>query len=53
MPYSLPLGMFTKLYRILLGTVAVIAVFFVVSSLSFSERLAEGDWFWYDSWIKC
>lgn len=35
--------MFTKLYRILLGTVAVIAVFFVVSSLSFSERLAEGD----------
>ena len=36
------LGMFTKLYRILLGTVVVIAIFFVVSSLSFSERLAEG-----------
>lgn len=37
------LGMFTKLYRILLGTVVVIAIFFVVSSLSFSERLAEGE----------
>lgn len=37
------LGMFTKLYRILLGTVIVIAIFFVVSSFSFSERLAEGE----------
>jgi hypothetical protein len=30
------------LYRILLFTVVVIAVFFVVSTLSFSGRLAEG-----------
>jgi Lung seven transmembrane receptor len=36
------LSMFTKLHRILLGTVFVIAIFFVVSSLSFSARLAEG-----------
>jgi hypothetical protein len=36
------LAMFTKLYRILLITVIVIAVFFVISSLSFSDRLAEG-----------
>jgi len=35
------LAMFTKLYRILLITVIVIAVFFVISSLSFSDRLAE------------
>lgn len=34
--------MFTRLYRILWLTVLVIAIFFVVSSLSFSERLAEG-----------
>jgi len=53
------LGMFTKLYRILLGTVAVIAVFFVVSSLSFSERLAEDyaantwkvRWWLLDGWL--
>jgi hypothetical protein len=36
------LSMFTKLHRILLATVLVIAIFFVVSSLSFSARLAEG-----------
>ena len=36
------LGMFTKLYRILLGAVAVIAIFFVVSTMSFSARFAEG-----------
>jgi hypothetical protein len=36
------LTMFTRLYRILWLTVVVIAIFFVVSSLSFSERLAEG-----------
>jgi len=33
--------MFENLYRILLFTVLVIAVFFVVSTLSFSGRLAE------------
>jgi hypothetical protein len=36
------LTMFTRLYRILLGTVVIIAIFFVISSLSFSDRLAEG-----------
>lgn len=36
------LKMFTRLYRILLLTVVIIAVFFVISSLSFSDRLAEG-----------
>lgn len=36
------LSMFTWLYRILLMTVIVIAIFFVVSSLVFSGRLAEG-----------
>ncbi|KAG6914637.1 hypothetical protein DXG01_016198 [Tephrocybe rancida] len=35
------LGMFERLYYILLATVVVIAIFFVVSSLSFSGRLAE------------
>lgn len=34
--------MFTWLYRILLITVIIIAIFFVVSSLVFSGRLAEG-----------
>jgi cell division protein FtsL len=37
------LKMFTRLYRILLLTVVIIAVFFVISSLSFSDRLAEGN----------
>ncbi|KAG5353663.1 hypothetical protein C0989_003800 [Termitomyces sp. Mn162] len=37
------LKMFQRLYYILLGAVVVIAVFFVVSSLSFSGRLAEVD----------
>ena len=37
------LGMFTKLYRILLGAVAIIAAFFVVSTMSFSARFAEGE----------
>lgn len=36
------LGMFQRLYYVLLFTVFVIAIFFVVSSLSFSGRLAEG-----------
>jgi len=35
------LTMFTRLYRILLLTVMVIAIFFVISSMSFSDRLAE------------
>ncbi|KAG1864765.1 lung seven transmembrane receptor-domain-containing protein [Suillus subalutaceus] len=35
------LRMFKRLYYILLGTVAIIAVFFVISSMSFSDRLAE------------
>lgn len=37
------LGMFQRLHYILLFVVVVIAIFFVVSSLSFSGRLAEGD----------
>ncbi|KAG6862135.1 hypothetical protein C0995_004217 [Termitomyces sp. Mi166 len=37
------LKMFQRLYYILLGTVVVIAIFFVVSSLSFSGRLAEDE----------
>ena len=37
------LGMFTKLYRILLGAVAIITIFFVVSTTSFSARFAEGE----------
>jgi len=36
------LRMFQKLYYILLAAVLVIAAFFVVSSFSFSGRLAEG-----------
>ncbi|KAI0375165.1 hypothetical protein BV20DRAFT_985525 [Pilatotrama ljubarskyi] len=36
------LSMFQWLHRILLMTVVVIAIFFVVSSLTFSGRLAEG-----------
>lgn len=35
--------MFQKLNRILMLAVVVIGVFFVVSSLSFSGRLAEGE----------
>ena len=37
------LRMFERLYYILLSVVAVIAIFFVVSSMSFSGRFAEGD----------
>lgn len=37
------LKMFERLYYILLLTIVVIAIFFVVSSLSFSGRLAEGQ----------
>ena len=36
------LSMFMWLHRILLMTVVVIAIFFVVSSMTFSGRLAEG-----------
>ncbi|KAF8560018.1 protein PTM1 [Imleria badia] len=35
------LTMFKRLYYILLATVVVIAIFFVVSSMAFSDRLAE------------
>ncbi|KAG5644624.1 hypothetical protein DXG03_008102 [Asterophora parasitica] len=37
------LKMFENLYYILLGAVVVMAIFFVVSSLSFSGRLAEDE----------
>ncbi|KAJ3966513.1 lung seven transmembrane receptor-domain-containing protein [Lentinula raphanica] len=37
------LSMFEKLYHILIFTVIVIAIFFVVSSFSFSGRGAEGE----------
>jgi hypothetical protein len=51
--------MFTRLYRILWLTVAAIAIFFVASSLSFSERLAEDyaanswkyRWWLLDGWL--
>ena len=36
------LRMFTRLYRLLLLTVLMVAIFFVVSSMTFSGRLAEG-----------
>jgi len=36
------LGMFRRLYYILLFAVVVILIFFFISSLSFSDRLAEG-----------
>ncbi|KAF8216010.1 lung seven transmembrane receptor-domain-containing protein [Mycena galopus ATCC 62051] len=53
------LSMFETLYRILLFTVVVIAVFFVVSTLSFSGRLAEDysakswrvRWWLLDGWL--
>ena len=37
------LRMFQWLYRILLMTVVMVAIFFVVSSMTFSGRLAEGQ----------
>jgi hypothetical protein len=37
--------MFERLYFILIMAVVVIAIFFVVSSMSFSGRLAEGSHF--------
>ncbi|KAJ7446455.1 lung seven transmembrane receptor-domain-containing protein [Mycena galericulata] len=53
------LSMFEYLYRILLFTVVVIAIFFVVSTLSFSGRLAEDysantwrvRWWLLDGWL--
>ncbi|KAK7064065.1 integral membrane protein [Favolaschia claudopus] len=53
------LSMFENLYRILLFTVLVIAAFFVVSTLSFSGRLAEDysanswrvRWWLLDGWL--
>jgi len=53
------LRMFTLLYRILWATVLVIMVFFVVSSLTFSGRLAEDygakswkvQWWLLDGWL--
>ncbi|KAK0233676.1 lung seven transmembrane receptor-domain-containing protein [Armillaria fumosa] len=53
------LSMFERLYRVLLLTVLVIAVFFVVSSFSFSGRLAEDyaakswkvRWWLLDGWL--
>ncbi|KAI5117077.1 hypothetical protein M0805_007954 [Coniferiporia weirii] len=53
------LAMFTKLHRILMTVVLVIAIFFVVSSLSFSNRLAEDfaantwkvRWWLLDGWL--
>lgn len=35
-------GMFKRLHYILISTVVVILIFFLISSLSFSDRLAEG-----------
>ncbi|KAF9535642.1 protein PTM1 [Crepidotus variabilis] len=53
------LKMFERLYYILLSAVVVIAVFFVVSSMSFSGRLAEDyaantwktRWWLLDGWL--
>ncbi|KZO95957.1 hypothetical protein CALVIDRAFT_515235 [Calocera viscosa TUFC12733] len=53
------LSMFTRLYRILLGAVVLMSIFFVVSSLSFSNRLAEDyasnswstRWLLLDGWL--
>lgn len=51
--------MFTRLYRILVGAVIVIAAFFVISSISFSNRLDESyapetwqsRWWLLDGWL--
>ncbi|KAH9944248.1 lung seven transmembrane receptor-domain-containing protein [Epithele typhae] len=53
------LSMFVWLHRILLLTVVVIAIFFVVSSMTFSGRLAEdygskswkSQWWLLDGWL--
>lgn len=51
--------MFTRLYRILMGAVVVIAAFFVITSMSFSNRLEEdfaaetwqNRWLLLDGWL--
>jgi hypothetical protein len=49
------LKMFERLYYILLFAVLIIAIFFVVSTMSFSGRLAEGEYlfilFNFQSWF--
>jgi len=53
------LSMFKNLHRILMLTVLIIAIFFIVSSLSFSNRLAEDfaantwriRWWLLDGWL--
>lgn len=37
------LGMFKRLYWVLVGAVVIIMIFFVVSSMAFSNRMAEGS----------
>ncbi|KAI0094293.1 lung seven transmembrane receptor-domain-containing protein [Irpex rosettiformis] len=54
------LGMFRWLYRILMMTVLMVAIFFVVSSMTFSGRLAEDygarswkvQWWLLDGWLS-
>ncbi|KAI0782376.1 lung seven transmembrane receptor-domain-containing protein [Irpex lacteus] len=54
------LGMFKWLYRILMMTVLMVAIFFVVSSMTFSGRLAEDygarswkvQWWLLDGWLS-
>lgn len=41
------LKMFERLYYILLFAVLIIAIFFVVSTMSFSGRLAEGEYLFF------
>ncbi|KAH7106927.1 lung seven transmembrane receptor-domain-containing protein [Auriculariales sp. MPI-PUGE-AT-0066] len=53
------LGMFKRLYWTLVGAVVVIMIFFVVSSMAFSNRLAEDyaanswqyRWWFLDAWL--
>lgn len=52
-------SMFTRLYRILMGAVVVIAAFFVITSMSFSNRFEEdfaadtwrNRWLLLDGWL--
>ncbi|KAN0060405.1 hypothetical protein ACQY0O_007735 [Thecaphora frezii] len=54
-------GMFVKLHRILLGAVVFIFLFFIVSSITFSQSGGEGfapntwpyRWFLLDGWLAC
>ena len=51
--------MFTKLYRVLIGAVIIITAFFVISSISFSNRLEDDfapdtwqtRWWLLDGWL--